>query len=66
VPELRYRSASEVAADVANYLDALPVTAHREGLLERGRRVAVRHRTALLLILAYLVMRVTLLLATGR
>ena len=66
VPELRYRSASEVAADVANYLDALPVTAHREGLLERGRRVAARHRTALLLILAYLVMRVTLLLVTGR
>jgi serine/threonine protein kinase len=66
LPEHRYRSASELAADVANYVDALPVTAHREGLLERGRRVAVRHRTALLLILAYLVMRVTLLIVTGR
>jgi eukaryotic-like serine/threonine-protein kinase len=66
VPELRYRSASELAADVANYLDALPVTAHREGLLERGRRVAARHRIALLLILAYLLMRVTLLVVTGR
>jgi serine/threonine protein kinase len=65
-PELRYPSASELAADVANYLDALPVTAHREGLLERGRRVAARHRTALLLVLAYLVMRVTLLIVTGR
>jgi eukaryotic-like serine/threonine-protein kinase len=65
-PDLRYRSASELAADVANYLGALPVTAHREGLLERGRRVAVRHRTALLLILAYLMMRVTLLVVTGR
>jgi eukaryotic-like serine/threonine-protein kinase len=66
VPELRYRSASELAADVANYLDALPVTAHREGLLERGRRVAARHRLALLLVLAYLLMRVTLLVVTGR
>jgi serine/threonine protein kinase len=65
-PELRYRSASELAADVANYLDALPVTAHREGLFERGRRVAARHRTALLLVLAYLLMRVTLLVVTGR
>jgi serine/threonine protein kinase len=65
-PEMRYRSASELAADVANYLDALPVAAHREGLLERGRRLASRHRTALLLVLAYLVMRVTLLLVTGR
>jgi eukaryotic-like serine/threonine-protein kinase len=66
MPELRYRLASELAADVANYLDALPVTAHREGLFERTRRVAARHRTALLLVLAYLVVRVTLLLITGR
>jgi serine/threonine protein kinase len=65
-PEKRYQSASTLAADVANYLDALPVTAHREGLLERGRRVAARHRTALLLVVAYLVMRVTLLVVTGR
>lgn len=65
-PERRYRSASELADDVANYLDALPVTAHREGLLERGRRVAVRHRIALLLVLAYLLMRLTLLIVTGR
>jgi eukaryotic-like serine/threonine-protein kinase len=65
-PEVRYQSAADVAADVANYLDALPVTAHREGLLERGRRLAARHRTALLLVLAYLVMRVTLLIVTGR
>jgi serine/threonine protein kinase len=65
-PERRYQSAADLAADVANYLDALPVTAHREGLLERGRRLAARHRTALLLVVAYLVMRVTLLIVTGR
>jgi serine/threonine-protein kinase len=66
MPDDRYRSASDLAADVANYLGALPVTAHREGLFERGRRIAARHRTALLLVLAYLVMRVTLLVITGR
>lgn len=59
--ELRYASASELAADVRNYLDALPVTAHREGLLDRLRRLGTRHRTAILLVLAYLVMRVLFL-----
>jgi len=58
----RYESVAALAADIANYLDALPVTAHREGLLERARRVTVRHRTAILLVLAYLVVRVALLI----
>jgi serine/threonine protein kinase len=58
----RYEYVAALAADVANYLDALPVTAHREGLLERARRVTVRHRTAVLLVLAYLVVRVALLI----
>ena len=58
----RYESVAALAADVANYLDALPVTAHREGVLERVRRVTVRHRTAILLVLAYLVVRVALLI----
>ena len=61
-PASRYQSVAALAADVANYLDALPVAAHREGLVERMRRVAVRHRTAILLVLAYLVVRVTLLI----
>ena len=60
-PTARYRSASELAADVANYLDAQPVTAHREGTIERLRRIAARHRTALLLVAAYVVMRLALL-----
>lgn len=61
-PAHRYSSASELAADVGNYLDALPVVAHRERLLERIRRVAARHRAALLLVAAYLVMRIALLI----
>jgi hypothetical protein len=61
-PAARYKSVVEMAADVLNYLDALPVAAHSEGIIERVRRVAVRHRTALLLVLAYLVVRIALLL----
>jgi hypothetical protein len=52
--------------DVANYLDALPVAAHAEGMLERLRRVAARHRTAILLILAYLAVRAALLIIIRR
>jgi hypothetical protein len=51
-----------MASDVANYLDALPVAAHAEGIVERARRIAARHRTAIVLVLAYLVMRVALLI----
>ena len=65
-PADRYRSVSSMAADVANYLDALPVAAHAEGIIERVRRIALRHRAALLLVLAYLVMRIVLFVFTRR
>jgi len=61
-PAARYQSVASMASDVANYLDALPVAAHAEGIVERARRIAIRHRTAFLLVLAYLVMRVALLI----
>jgi serine/threonine-protein kinase len=61
-PAGRYSTVVALAADVANYLDALPVAAHAEGIVERLKRVAARHRTAILLVLAYLGMRVALLL----
>ena len=65
-PEARYQSVASIAADVANYLDALPVAAHTEGLVERTRRIALRHRTAILLVLAYLAMRIALLAFSRR
>jgi len=65
-PAARYQSVTTLAADVTNYLDALPVAAHAEGIMERARRIALRHRTAILLVLAYLVMRVALLVFTRR
>ena len=64
-PEERYSSARELAAEVARYLDGLPVAAHREGMVDRLRRFGRRYRMPILLILAYVVMRVVLLLWTG-
>jgi len=62
----RYRSAQELSADVARYLDGLPVIAYPEGVLAKAQRVVSRHRVAVLLILAYLLTRVLLLALTGR
>ncbi|MBI4470885.1 MAG: serine/threonine protein kinase [Acidobacteria bacterium] len=63
---LRYRSAGELAEDAARYLDGRPVQAYRENLLERAGRWMDRNRFMMLLILAYLVMRVLVLIFTGR
>ena len=64
-PGRRYSSVEALAADVKRYAVGLPVDAYREGLLERAARVARRHRTPILLVAAYLLMRIILLLATG-
>jgi len=62
----RYASVSELAADVSCYLDGLPVGAYRENVLERAERLFVRHRVAILLITAYLFMRLLSLLVLRR
>jgi serine/threonine protein kinase len=64
-PALRYRSVAALAEDVRRYVAGLPVDAYREGPLERARRVARRHRTPIVLVAAYLLMRIILLLVTG-
>ena len=65
-PEERYPTVEALAADLALYLDGLPVAAYREGPLEWASRFVRRYRTPILLILAYLLMRVVLLLIYGR
>jgi len=60
-PRNRYGTVPELAADVSSYLDGLPVIAHRENVLERAERLFARYRVAILLIAAYLAMRVLLL-----
>jgi serine/threonine protein kinase len=61
-PQSRYSSAQALAYDVAGYLDGLPVSAYPEGILERAVRIASRNRVAVVLVLAYLVMRILLIL----
>jgi serine/threonine protein kinase len=57
IPEQRYESVSEFAADVSRYLDGLPVSAYSESVFEKLGRFYKRHQVAILLITAYLVMR---------
>jgi len=60
-PMDRYPSVLELASDVSRYLDGLPVSARRETFLERIVRLYRRYRFFILLIAAYLVMRVLVL-----
>jgi serine/threonine-protein kinase len=60
-PEDRYNNVQDLALDVARYLDGLAVGAHRETFLEKGARFYRRYRFFILLIAAYLAMRVAIL-----
>jgi serine/threonine protein kinase len=60
-PAARYGQAEELEADVARYLDGLPVTAYPEGILERLTRWSTKYRVAIALVLTYLLVRVLIL-----
>jgi serine/threonine protein kinase len=62
----RYPAVQELALDVSRYLDGLAVAAHRESLIEKTVRFYRRYRFFILLIAAYLVMRVLILLFMHR
>jgi serine/threonine protein kinase len=61
-PADRYPTARDLADDIDRYLDGRAVGAHRESLAERALRLGSRYQTFLVLVLAYLVMRVLILL----
>jgi serine/threonine protein kinase len=65
-PSDRYPSVPELALDVSRYLDGLPVDAHRENIFEKAVRFYRRYRFFILLIAAYLVMRILILLFMHR
>jgi|KBSSwiStaDraftv2_1062776.scaffolds.fasta_scaffold256049_2 serine/threonine-protein kinase len=65
IPGDRYASAQALAEDVARYLDAQPVDAYKEPLLEKGRRIIAKYQTPILLVLAYLAMRILFLVTRG-
>lgn len=62
----RYASVQELAADVGRYLDGLPVSAYRENIFERTARLVSRNRVAVVLVLAYLFMRLLFILFSRR
>ncbi len=60
-PGDRYPTVPELAEDVSRYLDGLPIEARRESLIEKLARFYRRYRFFILLIGAYLLMRVLIL-----
>ena len=54
----RYASAAELSADVGRLLDAEPVAAYRENVYEKASRWVSKNRFLVLLVLAYLLMRI--------
>jgi eukaryotic-like serine/threonine-protein kinase len=56
--EGRYASASELSVDIGRLLDAEPVSAYRESAIERVTRWVSKNRFLVLLVLAYLLMRI--------
>jgi serine/threonine protein kinase len=62
-PDERYQRVVELADDVERFLEGERVLAHPEGLVGGAGGLASRYRTPILLVLAYVVMRLALLLA---
>ncbi len=62
-PAARYPSALELGRDIEAFLDQAPVSAHRDGVLERAARFASRHRVVLSLFAVYLLVRAVLAVA---
>lgn len=65
-PNDRYASASELSQDIGRLLDAEPVSAYRETAVEKAGRWISKNRFLLLLVLAYLLMRIFLILTARR
>jgi len=64
--DARYASAEEMSSDVDGYLDGQPILAYPENAIDRVARFVVRNRALVLLVLAYLIMRVLVLVFAGR
>ena len=63
---LRYLTARELGDDVARYLEGAPLAAYRENILERGGRWLSRNRALVMVVVAYLIMRVAVFLFVHR
>jgi serine/threonine-protein kinase len=66
VKESRYATASDLSADIGRLLDAEPISAYRENVIERTSRWVSKNRFLVLLVLAYLLMRIFLIFTSRR
>ncbi|MBV8515898.1 MAG: serine/threonine protein kinase [Acidobacteria bacterium] len=64
--DARYANAGELAADLVRYLDGAPLAAYRENAFERAGRWLARNRALVAVVVAYLIMRVIVLIAVHR
>ena len=62
----RYASAAELTEEIALLLDDEPVKAHRENAFEKAGRWVSKNRFLVLLVLAYLLMRIFFILTSRR
>jgi len=61
-PEARYASVGDLAADVARFLDGLPLEAYPDTLVRRVARFLQRNQLVVWLVVAYLFIRILLIL----
>jgi serine/threonine protein kinase len=64
-PDQRYARVSDLAEDIARFVAQQPVHAYPEGVLRAAQRLLSKYRAAVMLVLAYLVMRILLLFLVG-
>lgn len=64
-PERRYASVTDLAADIARFRAGDAVAAHAETFVERAGRFGRTYRAAILLVLAYVFMRVMVAVFAG-
>ena len=61
----RYATVAELADDIVRYRSGEAIAAHKETLLDRALRLARTYRTAILLVLGYIVMRAAVAFFAG-
>jgi serine/threonine-protein kinase len=62
----RYATVRELANDIANWLENQPVAAYRENVVERMGRWLTRNRALVTIVIAYLIMRIIVILCVHR
>jgi len=63
--EGRYTEVTELVSDIANFRAGRRVRGHPEGIIDAARRLGSKYRAVIALILAYLLMRILLLILAG-